>query len=337
MEIRSMRNFGFPKELVRFLPELSQRTGCDDWLMTRGHLNRRDCAIYFLGSRQYRLPKVVIKVWRNSPAKNKARDIHRKSLHYYHGATGRFTIPEPLFAFSDGQALAMECIDSPLCGTLLAKGFHRRGTRESVIRNAGSWLAWFHEQNGISNVPFDGPAAFRKIAEIEEKIRLQDSALVARDTWLCEHLKIAAACAGATDGVMLPHAVWHGDFTPFNLFMRGESVTGFDFQVKRRFPVTHDICRFLLYLDVHRIFPASAAELRGSGCRELDRELFMQAYGREVTPWEDGLWLKLYFLEVMRRIASLTLARAKGGTRPFRIQEMIRLRRNAKYISDAIF
>jgi Phosphotransferase enzyme family len=335
LEIRGMRNIGVPAELARLLPEFRETTGCGDWLVTRGHLNRRDCAIYFLGSRKYRIPQVVIKVWRNNPAKNRANDIHKKSLKYYHAATGRFTIPEPLFPFSSGDALAMECIAAPLCGTLLAKGFHRRVTRESVIRNAGGWLAWFHEQKGISNAPFDGTAAFRKITGIVEKIR-HDSTLAIRDTWLLDHLKIAESCAGATDGLMLPHAVWHGDFTPFNLFMRGDSVTGFDFQVKRRFPVTHDICRFLLYLDVHRIFPASAAELRNSGCRERDREIFMQAYGRDRVPEENGLWLKLYFLEVMRRIATLTLAGLKGRTRLFRMQEMVRLRRNAGHISVAI-
>lgn len=331
-----MRSFGIPDELARFLPEFRQTTGCDDWLVTRGHLNRRDCAIYFLGSRQYRIPKVVIKIWRNSPAKHKARDLHRKSLGYYHAATDRFTVPEPLFLFSGGTAIAMECIDAPLCGSLLAKGFHRRTTRESVIRNAGGWLAWFHAQNGISNVPYDGPGALRSIAKTVEKIRLLESAVAARDTWLSEHLQIAAACAGETDGVLLPHALWHGDFTPFNLFMRGEAITGFDFQVKRRFPVTHDICRFLLYLDVHRIFPARAAELRSSGCRQSDREIFMQAYGHEMLPLENGLWLKLYFLEVMRRIASLTLTRAKDRARPFRMQEMARLRYAAKHISAAL-
>ncbi len=325
-----------PDELARLLPELCEITGCRDWTMTRGHLTRRDCAIYFLSSQEYRIPELVIKVLRNATGKNKARDIHRKSLPFFKAATAAHTIPEPLFPLGGGDALAMECIDAPLCGARLAKGFHRRATREAVLRGAGGWLGWFHSLNHVASEPFEAQAAFRKIEAIVDRIRALDADMLARDRWLADYMKLAETCARSIEGVPLPHVRGHGDFTPFNCFIRGGTMIGFDYQVKRRFPVAHDICRFLVYLDVHRLLPASAKELRESGCRADDLTIFMEAYGAQGLPVEKALWLKLYFLELMRRIASLTLTRAKGRKRPFRMQEMARLRRNAFHISSAL-
>ena len=331
-----MRNLKVPAELARLFPELCEITGCHDWAMTRGHLTRRDCAIYFLGSSAFRIPKVVIKVLRNATGRNKARDIHRKSLPFFQAATAAFTVPEPLFPLGGGDALAMEWIDAPLCGARLAKGFHRRATREAVLRGAGSWLGWFHSLNQVASEPFEALAAFRKIELIVEKIRELDADGLARDHWLEDYVKLAETCARSIDGVALPHVRGHGDFTPFNCFIRGGTMIGFDYQVKRRFPVAHDICRFLVYLDVHRLLPASAAELRESGCRASDLAIFMEGYGTPGPPAEKTLWLKLHFLELMRRIASLRLTRAKGRKRPFRMQEMARLRRNARTISSVL-
>jgi len=143
-----MRNPTVPDELARLLPELGEITGCRDWTMTRGHLTRRDCAIYFLDSQEFRVPELVIKVLRNANGKNKARDIHRKSLPFFKAATAAFTIPEPLFPLGGGDALAMECIDAPLCRA----GGQRNPARQSVRRRRRKIIA-YHDPGKIALLP----------------------------------------------------------------------------------------------------------------------------------------------------------------------------------------
>ena len=75
--------------------------------------------------------------------------------------------------------------------------------------------------------------------------------------------------------------------------------------------MTHDICRFLLYLDVYRIIPAGGREMRDYGCRQT-----IWMYSWRPTEWQqarldDKLWRKLQFMEITRRIISLTLPRTR--------------------------
>lgn len=107
---------------------------------------------------------------------------------------------------------------------------------------------------------------------------------------------------------------------------------GFDFQVRHRHPVTHDICRFLLYLEASRIIPTRPDELRTHGCRATEAEIFMTAYGAGQELPGSELWLRLQFLETTRRIASLSRPQASTWNRPLRLLEMAGLRHNARHI-----
>lgn len=320
-------------EIAGILPQLADKTGSGEWSLVRRPLRRRDCMIYFLRSASGELPVMALKIYRkDTVGKNLVRHLHKKSRKLHKAATPEFTIPRPVLFVQAENALVMEYVEAPLAGSLLMKGFHSKEKRHDVIRKSAAWLRWFHEHSGVMPKPFDAESFTLKLDKTREKIRTVAPYALQRDRCLDECLGHVRRVAAEIDGVLLPHATAHGDFTPFNLFIAGGTTIGFDYRANRNLPVYHDICRFLLYLDVYRIVPAPAADLKRFGCRGEDLEVFMDAYAPDGGMVDEALWLKLHFLEITRRIISLTLPRAKARNPLFRFIEMSHLHRNARHI-----
>ena len=330
MEISNHRAEGHPVELAGILPKLIRDTGCGDWQVTRKPLQRKDCTIYFLSSGTYGISKAVLKIFRkNAVGRNYAKNLHKTGRRYHAAATARFGVPEPITFFEEENAMLMEYIDAPSCGSVLMKGFYSRHRRQGIIRHAAAWLKWFHAQSGVTMERFDAVSFVMKLRNTFENLSAGEPS---RDEFLARCITRAEAIASGMNGVLIPHAAVHADFTPYNLFIQGERMIGFDFRPNRRCPVAHDIGRFLIYLDVYRIIPARSAEQGKYGCRKDDCEVFMDAYGWDSGDLDEALWLRLQFLLVVKRIISLTRIRAMGRGRmnPFRLIESTYLRRNAR-------
>lgn len=305
--------------------------------MAREPLFRRDCTVYFLNSKQFRHSELILKIFRKgSVGSNFADNLHTEGQRFHRAATSHCAIPEPIFCIPSKNALGMECIDAPLLGTLLRRGIHSQQLRENLNHGAARWLGWFHGQSDIGVEPFDASTPLNNILKTLAKIHQLNPKALADDPFLDKCVKISRKIADAINGSPIPHASVHGDFTPYNLFTHGEKTVGIDFQAQRRLPVTHDICRFLLYLEVSQIIPTPSSQLRRHGVRSRDFEIFMEAYkGGSQLP-HDELWLKLQFLEITRRLTSLSLPRASPWKQPLRAVEKFVLRRNAKQIIDAL-
>jgi tRNA A-37 threonylcarbamoyl transferase component Bud32 len=331
--ISGMQGGRLPEEVAAILPKLARKTGCDDWSLARSPLQRRDCVIYFLHSESFRLPDLVLKIYRKDEvAENLAEAVHRKCKRFHQAGSARFGVPEPVVFLREENAMVMEFVEAPSAALLLMKGFYSRERRRDVIRKAAGWLRWFHESSGVVARPFEAKTFVNPLQRTVEKIEAIAPGSVTRDTLLGQCVKSAGEYASEMEGMVMPHATAHGDFTPFNLFIQGDRTVGFDFRAHRRLAVTHDICRFLLYLDVYQIHPANGREVRRFGCRHHDLEGFMEAYGMEGARLDDALWRKLQFMEITRRITSLALPRTKLSKRMLGIFETARLRRNASLI-----
>lgn len=325
-----------PPELAGILPELIRGTGSDAWKMARAPLSRRESTIYFLRSPQFRLPGVVLKVYRqDAVGKKLARSLHEAGGPYHLAATAEHSVPEPLMFFSGANALAMEWIDAPVAGSVLRKGLHTRRTRDALNRRAAGWLHWFHTQSGIAQEPLD---AEYFTARLEKSLaRMPPDAAASREgLFLANCVELACRLAREMHGVQMPHATAHGDFTPFNLFSQGRRTIGFDYQIKHRLPVSHDVCRFLVYLGAASLSRARSDEMKTSGCRTRDLEIFVAAYppGRELL--ESGHWLRLQFMEVTRRLVSLTLAPANGRSKSRRALERSGLRQDLRHMIGSL-
>lgn len=331
--MRGKQDKRVPEDVENILPALIRKTGCDDWKVARSPLLRRDCRIYFLESNSFRLPGLVLKIYRKDEVREHlARNLHRKSRRFMKAATAEFAVPEPVLLLPEANAMVMEFVKAPSAGSLLMRGFHSVEIRRAVVRKAARWLKWFHESNGVERLPFDPASYTGPLGKTTDKITRLSPKALDRGSMLGNQIASATRFAEDLAGIVFPHATAHGDFTPFNLFIQEDRTIGFDFRANRTLPVPHDICRFLLYLDIYRIMPATSGELRRYGCRQDDFEVFMEEYGADGEWLEQELWLKLQFMEITRRITSLTQSRARLRKRSLRFIEIAFLRRNAKHI-----
>ena len=322
-----------PDEVAAILPSLTEKTGCAEWSVMRKPLQRRDCRIYFLKAGAADVPGMVLKIYRkDAVGLNLARHLHKKSRNLKKIATPEWSIPNPVLFVQEANALVMEFVEAPLAGSLLMRAFHSKAKHNEIIHQAARWLGWFHRHSGVNDQPFSAESFTGKLGKTLVKIRDSNPGALERDGFLNECIEQARKAAAELDGHPMPHAVVHGDFTPFNLFIDGETVIGFDYRGNRSMPVYHDICRFLVYLDVYRLTPPRAADLRRYGCRKNDYEVFMNSYAPDGEALDPEQWLKLQFLEITRRITSLKIPRAKIRNRVFRFIEMAHLRRNARHI-----
>ena len=145
-----MQGGKLPDEVAAVLPRLLRKTGCDDWTLARSPLQRRDCIIHFLHSASFRLPDLVVKIYRkNEVEDNLAQAIHRKCKRFHQAGSATCSVPEPVVFLQEENAMVMEFVDAPSAASLLIKGLHSREKRRDVVRKAACWLRWFHESSAV--------------------------------------------------------------------------------------------------------------------------------------------------------------------------------------------
>ncbi|MCP5543733.1 MAG: phosphotransferase [Akkermansiaceae bacterium] len=324
---------GRARDVQAILPDLVEATGANDWVESRPSLKRRDCRIRFLRSETFRLPEVVLKTYRSGKAaENQAFLLFERNRSIHRGATGEHTVPEHLLFVHRANALVMEYVNAPLAGDLLIRRFHSPAERARIIRRAAVWLRWFHSLSDPAQETPDPDALRQKVERTRVKIQNKRPAAWDDDPFLRDCIDRAAGYAAGIRDTPLLHATVHGDYTPFNLFIDGRKTCGFDYTAARRMPVHQDICRFLLYLDIYRLRPATRAEVDSCGGRRNDYETFFSAYGEDAIPPRET-WLALRFIEITRRLASLSLQRSKRKGHVLRFIENPQLRHKARHIA----
>ena len=319
-------------DITELLPILCRRTACDDWRVIGEPLQRRECQIYFIESEQFGPHRLVLKVYHASLANgNLAKHEHQKLRRLKQVASEDCTVPESLLLMPRRNALVMEYIDAPISAQLLVTGALMPGRRLFVIRRAARWLHWFHSQSQVAEEPYQAYHYLKKLEANLERIESFAPGVLAEDEFLNDCIETVRVIVSEMNGQMIPHVSAHGDFTPFNLFVDEERTVGFDIGGRARSPLVSDISRFLVYLDVYQLIPSRRKDLRKYGCRERHILAFFDEYGLSAVGAEGtNHWLKFQFMEVIRRIVSLKMARARSGRRHvFKPLEMIRLRRSA--------
>lgn len=315
--------------LTILLPKVIEATGCGDWHPVRRVLERRDCRILFLTSGRGRRNALALKVFRpGMVSKNLAMNLHRRSLKLHEAATNECAVPEPVAYFPEANAWVMRYVDAPLAGSVLMRKCYSSVTRTAIIKRAASWLNWFHGRFGEVPMPFDASPYQDGLAKSCSWLHSPDGC--GRDRFLVDCMVEAKRIAKGLNSRVMSHSTAHGDFTPFNLFIDGAKAVGFDYRANHRMPVYHDMSRFLIYLDVYRPTIAREDELSRWGCRGMDFECFFESYGGDPSVVKNGTWLELHFLEVVRRLVSISDPKQGLGSRMLRQWESTALRRGAR-------
>ena len=242
---------------------------------------------------------------------------------------GKLRVPQPIRIINEHRIIVMEWIESPRIREILWRSGFRETLRNDGIRAAGKWLRAFHDAGGISSQAIDIHRILSR-TEIMMK-RVKDCGYpIETDTVFMRCHRLLRDAVPFLKNVKLPHAVVHGDFTPSNIFHGAKDTVGFDFMATERAPVTHDICRFLLYLQVYRYFLLTFAPSRALRRFNEDSTVFLSSYGMlEWLPRSREL-MYLQMAELLRRWASVQSQLKSCVRQPFQLIELTRFRNLAK-------
>jgi hypothetical protein len=316
------------EELALMFPESG------DWCLG-AMLARRDGRVYQASSARLKR-QVAVKVYGGELPGNELPVRLFEDLTFYQSRSSRrplLTVPKPCGVVESLNLVVMEWIHAPTMTVRLRKNRLRPKARRRDIESAARWLLWYHRQSGITRETYQVEKALKAYKRQIRGIRRMDEDFLDKQPELQEHLKRWRTLGAGIGGFEIDHAVVHHDFTPSNVFMEDERVTGFDFVTKYRKPVTHDICRFLTHLAIQRWVPVSAGHLRKHGCAAGDFEAFLGAYGEGMAGLSPQVMLYLQYGEILRRWLSLVNQQSKleRFRRRFQIFQLSRMARHVSH------
>lgn len=284
----------------------------DDWKLKRAPLVRREATLYFLKSPSSG-KSIVVKVFTHFQEKGKnSAQLHAALVRYHRGSdlTKGYTVPEPYGLIPDHAAVIMEWVEKPTFHKLLYRDMLSPARRHENIRRVAGWLRWFHSQSEVSTACVGDDQPIRRIMR-----KVRASGLAESGKWhdesLHRSLELAVKCSTLVRRLSIDHALCHHDFKPTNVLLDDSHIVGIDFLAHRRDPVTLDICRFLIQLDLYRtLWRKSFALTRRT--RGNDFDIFLSAYGGNAAGIGDDELLYLYFVSVLSRWSSLAIHWVNG-------------------------
>jgi len=296
----------------------------------------RECLLFRARTTRFE-GDVAIKIFRPESLDTRSFNKQVEILEEYVSCMGDqdCRVPAALGSLQDPKMVLMEWVAAPRLKTCLLKRPLDRAWRESCLQAAGRWLRSFHEVKGFSVQALKVKPLLGRI----EKMASQPDPMVRPPAdWgsFQAYFGRLEKAMGSIEGSPAPHARTHGDFNPNNIFHGPEGTLGYDFFSQKLSPVTDDICRFLVYVQVYRLFlfpMPTAWALKGL---DRDRTTFLQGYGPTEPELDQHPFRILFLAETLRRWASVQKQISLGTTGLWKRVELGRLRKLARSVAGTL-
>lgn len=244
-------------------------------------------------------------------------------------------VPKPFTVFENQRTVLMEWIAAPRLRYCLWRGVGHTGRREEASRAAGRWLRRFHEVKGIENQPLAVEPLLTRIKKLISTSFHPGTS--SRDqSAFSDFYELLRKGLLHLQGLSFPHARIHGDFNPNNVFHGPGGTFSFDFFSQRQAPITEDICRFLVYVQVYRPLQLAVAPGRVLDCLGSDLRLFQMGYEMPDVSGDQLAFKLLFLAETVRRWASVKGQAGISLRGLFRKFEGIRLKRLALQVAASL-
>jgi hypothetical protein len=295
--------------LERSRAVLRERFGTDDWRIDDRHAARKARLLLLhcplLGKR------AVLKCYRDRAALCQQAAAHRQLEPLCAVAPRGFGIPALYADFSDAHALLLEWVEARELEQALVRAALRPGLHRAQVQRAAAWLRWFHDLNGVDERPYQAARHARQLSA-----RLA-AAPVAAGRFRDDPLWTAAlrrfnVGLHRLDGIPVPSALAHGDFTSTNLLVSGTRVVGIDLWAEHRLPIAEDLARMFVYLAAGDVLPAGARLRPVPLPAWRAQQALLAGYASERLR-DDALWRHLVLYETLARRLALGERLARRG------------------------
>ncbi len=270
-----------------------------DWQISGPLIRSRECTIYKACSVGAGL-ELAVKSYLagiNPMASVKQAEALSNCRDTMVGKEKKYAVPE-MHAYDRHQGfLAMEWV----AGRSLHYNLWTLSNKEQSLFRVGRWLRVFHEASGIAGVE---EKSAKYLGIVEKRIGDHPARLSAEGP---DHALFVSACECLRRAVELelsfeaPHAVSHGDFTPFNLMISKERVVGLDIWGTQRKPILDDLIRMMVYLTL--AYPLLTRQQRIDSSNGFHQRIspLLDGYGLDLIE-PDSLHFKIALLsEYLRR------------------------------------
>ena len=285
---------------------LLQLNNCGDWEITGPVIKSRECDIY----RAHSLISdqiLAIKHYHshtNPTATMKQFEALNRYQHTILIEGQQYKIPRVFIHEKENRLLIMEWIPGKSFHHLLWRPI---SNNKQILSSVGGWLRAFHGASVIDSAPVnfgDYLKSVKKRIEMEEKDSLQASS---SHRLFSESYKILKQYISNLPAANAPHAISHGDFTPSNIILKDEQVTGIDIWANTtRKPIYIDVARMTVYLTIAYPLFTRCLVFDARGRVPNDIMSFLEGYGTDlINPQSEHFKISL-LSEYLRRWLSIS-------------------------------
>ncbi|MEZ5536528.1 MAG: phosphotransferase [Thiolinea sp.] len=235
----------------QIMQQLSQCTGCDDWVISESVIEARECVVYKISSSSY--PRAVaIKIYRDrQPKKNKVMPQYAALKRFsalLNQADSEFRVPQAYGSFPEQRVFLMEWIDAPALERRLWRYCYSKNIQQSDMRRTFAWLNHFHQQGDLSAKPVNINRYPNRLQQFI--VDHEGAALLVANKIFRRGFECIKELANQFRGMEVAHARLHGDFTPANILLGDDVVTAIDITGVQLLPVAEDITLQLSYIAI---------------------------------------------------------------------------------------
>nr|CAA6829053.1 MAG: Unknown protein [uncultured Thiotrichaceae bacterium] len=224
--------------------QLKQNTGQSNWQITDFVRHTRESILYQAHHPQY--PHTIgIKCFRQQKS---VADRYQSMLHYHsqmNNDESKHRVPQVHGHLEEEGIIMMEWVRYPTLRRQLWKNVYKQNTQQKHLQQMLLWLQTFHQQSPHSHQPIEAQRYVRILENLLPAYQgygllLQQNNLTFRNAMACMHKQ-----AEELQGVEIPHAYIHHDFSLANVLTDKSNVVGIDFSAKHYLPAAEDITHML--------------------------------------------------------------------------------------------
>lgn len=239
-----------PDELRPLITQqLFKHTGFNNWVISGPEIEARECIIYKAYNPAYP-HDIAIKTYRqarNTDYISQYDTLERFAISF-NSNDNEFHAPKLFGDIPEYHTFLMEWIESPTLQWRLWRHCYNKKKIQKDIRRTFQWLREFHsftnpEQNLIKIDHYKNT--------LHQYLKNHDgkSSLIKNKVFQ-EGMECFKQLSEYYENFSTDHAKLHGDFTPSNILIDDEKITGIDFLGQHQSPVVNDICLQLTYIAI---------------------------------------------------------------------------------------
>ncbi len=286
----------------QILRQLSQRTGCHDWLLSGEAIEARECVVQKIVSPTH--PQAVaIKIYRDrTPRKNTAMPQYAALERFaplLNTVGSEFRIPQAYGSLPEQRVFLMEWIDAPSLEKRLWRYCYSRCIQQADMRRTLGWLRAYHQQADLITRPIN---IHRYSNRLQQLLPKHEGEVLMADNGVFRHgIGLIRELAPHFAGLEVQHARLHGDFTPSNILLGEDAVTAIDVTGAQLLPVAEDITLQLSYIAIGYPNMLTRMDFRHPPDKWPLLRVILDAYGYAQD--REQRWFLLYVLlyQLLRR------------------------------------